>query len=390
LKENNLEFDINNQRLKLEDIKFENNIKLFPYQTEAIDKIINNDSGVLVAPPGSGKTIIGLDIIAKQKQPALILVHKKQIFNQWLERIEGFLNIPKREIGQYAANKKKLGKKITVAMVQTLNNIENQNELVGKFGLILVDECHHMPARMFRNVITKFNPYYLYGLTATPKRKNNDTNLIFIYLGNIIHTIPAMFGKTDTIERNDRITKPRNNLEVIIKETNLALPFKMRTDNIQTLYKIITFDTQRNQQIIDDIKNEAGHNRRCLVLTERKEHVEVLNYYLKREYETITMTGDLTYKQRKIKVKQIQSGHFKILIATGQLIGEGTDFNNLDCLFLAYPFAFEGKLIQYIGRINRGLNTDGAIYDYNDIKIEYLNKFFKKRRAYYRKNYNLV
>ncbi|OGH77466.1 MAG: hypothetical protein A2373_01260 [Candidatus Magasanikbacteria bacterium RIFOXYB1_FULL_40_15] len=390
LKENNLKFDIDDKRLKLKDITFENNIKLFPYQAETVDKITSRDSGVLVAPPGSGKTIIGLDIIAKQKQPVLILVHKKQIFNQWLERIEGFLNIPKREIGQYTSNKKKLGEKITIAMVQTLNNIENKNELAGKFGLVLVDECHHMPARMFRNVITKFNPHYLYGLTATPKRKNNDTNLIFIYLGEIIHTIPGSFGKSETTERNNFTVKPQNNLKIIVRETDLTVPFKVRTDNVQTLYKIITFDTQRNQQIIDDIKNEVVKNKRCLILTERKDHVEVLNYYLKREYETITLTGDLTEKQRKIKVKQIQSGHFQILIATGQLIGEGTDFNNLDCLFLVYPFAFEGKLTQYIGRINRGLNTGGTIYDYNDSKVEYLNKFFKKRRAYYRKNFGMV
>ncbi|KKP59339.1 MAG: Type III restriction protein res subunit, partial [Candidatus Magasanikbacteria bacterium GW2011_GWC2_34_16] len=238
--------------------------------------------------------------------------------------------------------------------------------------------------------ITKFNPHYLYGLTATPKRKNNDTNLIFIYLGEIIHTILGSFGKSETTERNNFTVKPQNNLKVIIRETDLTVPFKARTDNVQTLYKIITFDTQRNQQIIDDIKNEVVKNKRCLILTERKDHVEVLNYYLKREYETITLTGDLTEKQRKIKVKQIQSGHFQILIATGQLIGEGTDFNNLDCLFLVYPFAFEGKLTQYIGRINRGLNTGGTIYDYNDSKVEYLNKFFKKRRAYYRKNFGMA
>jgi len=391
LKENNLEFITEDKRLKLKEVAFENNIKLFPYQATAVNKMINSYNGVLVAPPGSGKTIIGLDIIAKQKQSALILVHKKQIFNQWLERIEGFLNIPQQEIGQYTSSKKKLGEKITVAMVQTLNNIENRNELAGKFGLILVDECHHMPARMFRNVITKFNPYYLYGLTATPKRKNNDTNLIFIYLGEILHTIPNAFARTDTANKQTGIAiKPQNNLKIVIKETNLVVPFKVRTDNAQTLYKIITFDTQRNQQIIDDIKNEANKNKKCLVLTERKEHVEVLNYYLKREYETITMTGDLTDKQRKIKVKQIQSGHFQILVATGQLIGEGADFNNLDCLFLAYPFAFEGKLTQYIGRINRGLNTGGTIYDYNDLEVEYLNKFFKKRRAYYRKNFGIA
>jgi len=298
LKENNLKFIINDKRRAVREVKFENNIKLFPYQADAVEKMLATDNGVLVAPPGSGKTIVGLDIIAKQKQPALILVHKKQIFNQWLERIEGFLNIPKREIGQYASNKRKLDKKITVAMVQTLNNIENQNELADKFGLILVDECHHMPARMFRSVITKFNPQFLYGLTATPKRKNNDTELIFLFLGDIIHTIPNSFGKPETEKQKTIAAKALGGLKVIVRETALSVPFKARTDNVQILYKIITFDTARNQQIIADVKREAEHNKRCLILTERKEHVAVLNYYLKSQYETIVLTGDLTEKQR--------------------------------------------------------------------------------------------
>ena len=132
---------------------------------------------------------MGLELIAKLKQPALIIVHKRQIFDQWIERIESFLNIPKRKIGQFSSTKKDPGKIITIAMIQTLSRMKNIKEIKDNFGLIIVDECHHMPAKMFRGVITNFNPYYLYGLTATPERKNNDTKLIFIYLGDILHTI---------------------------------------------------------------------------------------------------------------------------------------------------------------------------------------------------------
>ncbi len=152
------------------------------------------------------------------------------------------------------------------------------------------------------------------------------------------------------------------------------------------LSKILIFDSNRNSQIVVDVKAEASKGLKCLVLTERKEHVEVLSYYLKREYEIITLTGDLTDKQKKEKVKQVESGNFQILLATGQLLGEGTDFPNLDCLFLVYPFAFSGKLTQYIGRIQRGSNNGSVIYDYRDIKVEYLEKFFKKRKKYYREN----
>ena len=136
-------------------------------------------------------------------------------------------------------------------------------------------------------------------------------------------------------------------------------------------------------------KKEVNKSLKCLILTERKEHVEVLSYYLRKEYEIITLTGDLTQRQRKEKIKQIEAGNFQVLIATGQLIGEGTDFPNLDCLFLVYPFSFSGKLTQYIGRLQRGSNENNTIYDYRDSYIDYLEKLFKKRKSYYTKNFDL-
>jgi len=125
------------------------------------------------------------------------------------------------------------------------------------------------------------------------------------------------------------------------------------------------------------------------VLTERKEHVEVLGHYLKKDYEIIQLTGDLTTKQCKEKIQQIYDGNFQILLATGQLIGEGTDFPNLDRLFLVFPFAFQGKLTQYIGRIQRGGQSSNKLYDYRDKKVEYLERLFKKRLKYYQKNFGL-
>jgi len=379
LNEQNIKFEIIDERIKLKPVKFETSCKLFDYQEEAVREIITRENGLLVSPPGSGKTIIGIDIIAKLKQPTLILVHKKQIFDQWLERIEDFTNVSKREIGQYVSSKKKVGKKITVAMVQTLSRMENLEELKDKFGLIIIDECHHMPAKMFRSVVTKLNPFYLYGLTATPERKNNDGNLIPIYLGEILHKI----------ENNFRVNEKeltRDTPKVIINETDLGVPFKVKADNFQLLSKIIVFDSNRNRQIVEDIKKEANSGRKCLVLTERKEHIEVLGCYLKKEFEVIEFSGDLTEKKRREKTRQINDGNFQILLATGQLIGEGTDFQNLESLFLVFPFAFQGKLIQYIGRIQRENDGNNKIYDYRDKKVEYLERFFKKRLRYYKKN----
>ncbi|MDO8667888.1 MAG: DEAD/DEAH box helicase family protein [bacterium] len=385
LNEKNIKFVLNDKRKKCEAVKLESTCKLYDYQQEAVKDMLAEDNGVLVAPPGAGKTIMGIEIISQLKQPTLILVHKKQIYSQWLQRIESFMNIPKREIGQICGNKKTVGDKITVAMLQTLSNTDNFAELgLNNIGLVLVDECHHIPAKTFRKVVTKLNPYYLYGFTATPKRKNNDEKLIYIYLGKILHTISNFTNQI----KDDKFKLEENiKTEVIIKNTEIDVPFKVKIDNFQILSKIIIFDSNRNKLIIDDIKKEADNGAKCLILTERKEHVEVLSYYLKGNYEIITLTGELTEKQKNEKLKQIEAGNFQIIIATGQLIGEGTDFPNLNCLFLVYPFAFEGKLVQYIGRIQRGQNLSSTIYDYRDIKISYLEKFYKKREKYYKKHF---
>lgn len=384
LNKENIKFKIHNNRTKLDPIKLKSECRLYEYQKEAIETMLRSENGILVAPAGSGKTVIGVDLITRLTQPTLILVHKKQIFNQWIGRIEAFLNISKKEIGQFGANKKKIGDKITVAMVQTLNKMDDIPDISNRFGMIIVDECHHMPAKMFRNVITKFKPYYLYGLTATPERKNNDVKLIFIYLGEILHTI----NKNLTTSKS-KVPISNNKPKVLIHNTNLDVPFKIKIDNFQILSKILIFDSDRNRQIAGDISKEIDNCLKCLVLTERKEHVEVLTYYLKSKYEILTLTGDLTEKQRREKIAQIEAGNFQILLATGQLIGEGTDFPNLDCLFLVYPFAFSGKLTQYIGRIQRGCINNNVIYDYRDIHVEYLNNMFKKRLRYYKNNFDI-
>ncbi len=178
----NLPFKIIDNRRKLDPFDFESEIELMPNQEEAIERTLDKDFGVIVSPPGSGKTIIGLELIAQKRQPALIIVHRKQLFDQWIERIQSFLKIPKKEIGQIGNQKFKIGKEITVAMIQSLSRSEEIEKISHSFGTIIVDECHHIPAKSFREAIVNFNSFYLYGLTATPKRKNNDEKLIYVYI----------------------------------------------------------------------------------------------------------------------------------------------------------------------------------------------------------------
>ena len=372
-KEQNISYEFTDERKKLEAIKFNSSVSLYDYQESAINSTNKKDFGVIVAPPGSGKTVIGLSIVAQKEQPALIIVHRKQLFDQWIERIQSFLKIPKHRIGRIEGGKYTLGEEITVAMIQSLQSNGLQDNIYKSFGSIIVDECHHVPAETFSQVINWFHSYFLYGLTATPYRKNKDEKLIFIYIGDIIHevTIPSSGAHNKQLSIN-------------IKDTDFFAPFNSGTDSFETFLHILIYDTARNELIINDIKKEVAAGRKVLVLTERKAHIEVLNQYLKNHCETIILTGNDKEQNRKVKLKQIEEGSFQVLLSTGQFIGEGTDIAALDCLVLAYPFSFEGKLIQYIGRVQRSIVTP-VIYDYKDYRIDYLNDLFKQRNKHYRK-----
>ena len=209
-------------------------------------------------------------------------------------------------------------------------------------------------------------------MTATPFRKYNDDKLIFAFLGEIISEITS-----NEIENFQHA-------QIIVRNTNLDVPFNSKTDNFETLSKILVHDSERNKLILNDINKEIQKGKRIVIITERKEHIDTLYIFLKQSYEVITLSGDDSENNRKSKWQNLQQGNFQILITTGQYFGEGSDLPNINSLFLVYPFSFKGKLIQYIGRVQRS-EINPTIYDYRDIKIDYLNKLFLKRNTYYRK-----
>ena len=369
-KEQNLEFDFQDNRKLRNEISYTFNSTLRNHQEKSIESVSKKDFGVIVAPPASGKTIMGLKIIADKRQPALIVVHRKQLLEQWQERVQAFLGIPKQEIGIIGQGKTKIGKQITIATIQSLQ--KQIEQIQNQFGTILVDECHHIPAETFRNTIDKLNTFYLYGLTATPFRKYNDDKLIFAFLGEIISEITS-----NEIENFQHA-------QIIVRNTNLDVPFNSKTDNFETLSKILVHDSERNKLILNDINKEIQKGKRIVIITERKEHIDTLYIFLKQSYEVVTLSGDDSESNRKSKRQTLLQGNFQVLITTGQYFGEGSDLPNINSLFLVYPFSFKGKLIQYIGRVQRS-EINPTIYDYRDIKIDYLNKLFLKRNTYYRK-----
>jgi superfamily II DNA or RNA helicase len=373
-KDKRIPYHLNDERKKLREVKYSFKGSLYDYQNAAIDTAAKKEMGVIVAPPGSGKTIIGLSIIAQKEQPALIIVHRKQLFDQWIERIQSFLGIAAPFIGKIIQGQQKIGTHITVAMIQSIAGINASDNIFKSFGTIIIDECHHVPAKTFRQVISNFQCYYLYGLTATPIRKNNDEKLIFIHIGDVIHEM-----KLPT--QNNTATKK---VSITIRETELLVPFDYKTDKAETLLRILIHDSSRNRLIIDDIISEVNTGKKVLVLTERKAHIDTLYQYLKPKFEVIAVSGEDSESQKKIKLSQINSGNFQVLISTGQFLGEGTDIPGLHCLMLAYPFSFEGKMVQYLGRVQR-TEIAPVIYDYRDIQVDYLEKLFRQRSRFYQK-----
>ena len=383
-KQQNIDFEFQDERKKHDPVPFTTNFSLRSHQKSAIEATSHKEFGIITAPPGSGKTVIGLKVIVEKQQPALIIVHRKQLLEQWVERIQAFLGIPKNEIGRIGSayakasadrqGKAKPGKAITVAMIQSLGKYldkQETDEFARSFGTILVDECHHIPAETFRNTISKLSSYYQYGLTATPFRKGNDGKIIFTHLGDIIADI-----KPQEIEQYKQA-------RVIIRDTALDIPFNPKTDPFETLSKVLVYDSARNKLILGDITAELNKGKKAVIITERKEHIDSLYQFLKQSFEVVTLSGDDSESNRKTKWQILNSGNYQALITTGQFFGEGTDLQNASCLFLVYPFSFKGKLIQYIGRVQRSEVTP-VIYDYRDRKIEYLNLLFLKRNIYYR------
>jgi superfamily II DNA or RNA helicase len=369
-KQTNQPFEFKDERELKPPKAFTFKASLRRHQVKVLKLAAKKDFGVIVSPPGAGKTIIGLKLIAEKMQPALILVHRKQLLNQWIERIESFLGIPKREIGIIGQGKSKIGKAITVATIQSLP--KKLEAVKNHFGTIIIDECHHVPADTYRSTIEQLHTYYLYGLTATPFRKYNDGKIIFTHLGEVIANIQPT--------EIENFKKP----EIIVRNTDFQVPYNSKTDNFETLSKILVHDTSRNNLILEDVKSEVDRGKIVIIITERREHIDSLKLLLKPSFEVISITGEDANSVRRGKEGLMKAGDFQIILTTGQYFGEGSDLHHIGVLFLVYPFSFEGKLIQYIGRVQRA-EFHPRVYDYRDSRVDYLDKLFLKRNAYYRK-----
>ena len=370
-------YQIDDRRRSLPGVTFNFNGRLKFFQKEAVRVMLAKEFGTLSAPTGSGKTIMALYIIARRKQPALIVVHTKDLAYQWVERIDEFLGIPAGDVGFIGGGKKVIGEKITVALVQSLYKCTD--EVVPRIGFLVVDECHRCPSRTFTEAVTDFDSHYMLGLSATPFRRDNLTQLIFWHLGDLHHKV----DQRRLVESGDVLSA-----EVIIRNTDFK-PYHDPVNAYSKMMSELTSNDQRNHLIAADIALEAGSNPGiCLVLSDRKKHCETLQALLRYRFKISCelLTGDLSIVQRQAVLDRLNQGDVKVLLATGQLIGEGFDRQDLSPLFLATPIKFSGRVIQYLGRVLRPApgKRKARVYDYVDVHVDVLRASAKVRQRVFR------
>lgn len=344
-------------------------------QQQTVDELLLHDIGIFVAPPGSGKTVVGAWLAAARNCSTLILVHRKPLLDQWVAQLSRFLDLPPKEIGTIGSGKNKANGILDVAMMQSLIRKDEVADLVANYGQIIVDECHHLPAFSFERVLAEVKAKYVVGLTATPYRRDGHQPIIHLQCG------PTRFS----LNRKQQATDEDFTRRLILRETGFNLSDTDSKITIQEIYARLTADRQRNHLILCDIRQALAEGRSPILLTERKDHLACLAGELRDTVQhLVVLHGGMGVKQRRKVMEHLASipdDEERLILATGRYIGEGFDDARLDTLFLALPFSWKGMLVQYAGRLHR-LHPDKVevqVFDYVDSSVSMLAKMHDKR-----------
>ncbi len=345
-------------------------------QQLAVKEMTKHETGTLHAPTAFGKTVTAIGMIVKRKVNTLILVHSRQLLDQWQERLRAFM--PEIEIGVISGGKKKPTGVIDIATYQSLINLKDNSilSLVQDYGHVIVDECHHVSAPRFEMVLNEVRAKYVLGLTATPERQDGHQKIIFMAAGPIRHKV-----KSQTEDQFDQ--------EVQVHQLQDATPRQSTSSEerlkITDAYRAIAENELRTQRIVADIQQSVHAQRHPLVLTERREHAQMLHRLLQEQgIDSVMLTGAMKAAERKTANEHLKTA--KVVVATGKYVGEGFDLPRLDTLFLAMPIAWKGALAQYAGRIHRESagKTLVVIHDYVDCSFPMLQRMFAKREKSYK------
>lgn len=358
-------------------------------QLEAINALLPYTNGILHATTAFGKTVTAAAIIARKKVNTLILVHSKALLKQWHDRLTEFLNIDylKHEeknkrgrrkvfspIGCFDSSGNTLHGIIDIALIQSCLDEDGVKPFVQDYGMVIVDECHHVSSITFEQVLMSIKTHTIYGLTATPIRKDGHQPIIFMQCGPIRFSTDV---KSQIAKQSfDRFLIPRFTSYNSILEDRLS---------IATLYKYLSEDEIRNNLIVEDICKAVNTGRTPIILTNRTAHVSVLAEKLKATIKNvISLTGAGTTREKREAMQRLQTipdSEQLVIVATGKYIGEGFDYPRLDTLFLALPISWKGLLTQYAGRLHREYEgkKDVRIYDYIDIHEPICDSMYRKR-----------
>lgn len=374
-----LKVEIVDQRISTKQRRFSSKLVLRKDQKQVLSRLLANNRVILEAQPGFGKTMVALTLMKKLGQKTLIIVHTNTLLYQWQKRIVDYFSLAKDDLGLIGDNKWKIGKKVTIASYMTLSRRE-VGEIKNDFGLVIVDECHHVPANTFSTVVKQLSAKHVLGLTATTFRKDKLDKLMYLYISGQI--ITASNDSPDKSPDTDQAVKT----ELITRKTQFKGNGKL--EDFQKACRLVITGTDRNDQIASDIAAILATSAKCLVLTERIEHCKTLLELVRQKVKGVhaaIATGVMTKKQREQIAKRMNQERFQLLIATGKLIGEGFDWPTVSHLFLAFPFSWKGKLTQYVGRVQRTCEgkMQAVVHDYFDDQIPMLKlMYFKRLRTY--------
>ncbi len=356
-------------------------------QTEAAKALAAYDEGIFCAPTAFGKTAVAAQLIAKRNVNTLVLVHRRHLMDQWLERLALFLGLSTKDIGQIGGGKTTKTGRLDVAVIQSLIRKGEVKDMVAEYGQVIVDECHHVSAFSFERVLRKVKAKYVVGLTATPIRKDGHHPIILMQCG------PIRFN----VSSKKQAAASAFQYEVIPRLTEFTVPPEWNGIGIQDIYTALVHDELRTDLIVSDIVSAIEEGCFPLLLTERTDHLQLLHEKLERKVPNVfVMKGGMGKKQRESVASEINAvpvDQRRVIIATGRYIGEGFDDPRLDTLFLAMPISWRGTLQQYVGRLHR-LHKDKhlvRVYDYVDASVPVLNRMYDKRlKAYKAVGYTVV